>query len=266
VTRWPKFAWPSPTSCRRSGRSSAPSVLGIIAVAYLAAYGARTPLLALRGLLRVRNLALIVVPAAVIGAVALALVGRVDDRVSAGALALAVAPAPFIGPGIVGGMRGRADLAGALVLGTVLVSLLLVGGRGALASASLFTATEAYALPAMFGNALPTVRDRLLEPLRWIGLAAAAAALVVAALAAPAIDGVTVAVALALLVSGVVSSVIAAYVTGRDLTAAIAGGGLRDPILALAFVALTAGPESAGVPLAYGVFCLGLAALALRAR
>jgi len=224
------------------------------------------PLLALRGLLRVRNIALIVVPAVAIGLVALILVGRVDDRISSGALALAVVPAPFIGPGIVGRMRGRADLAGALVLGTALISILLVGSRGALASAALFTAAEAYALPAMFGNALPTIRDGLLVPLQWIGFAGCAAAILFTAVAAPAIDGVTIAVALTLIGVGAVASVIVASVTGRDVAAAIAGGGLRDPVLALALVSVTAGPDAAGVPLVYAVFCLGLGALALRGR
>ncbi len=223
------------------------------------------PLLALRGLLRVRNIALIVVPAVAVGVLALVLVGRVDERISSGALALAVVPAPFIGPGIVGRMRGRADLAGALVLGTAVISLLLIGGRGALASAALFTATEAYALPAMFGNALPTIRDALLVPLQWIGFAGAAAALVLAALAAPPIDGLTVAVALAFLAVGAGAATAVAIVTGRDIAAAIVGG-LRDPVLALALVSATAGPDSAGVPLVYAVFCLGLAAFALRGR
>ena len=205
-------------------------------------------------------------PAVVIGVVALALAGRVDERVSEGALALAVVPAPLIGPGIVGRMRGRADLAGALALGTVLLSLLLAGGRSAPAAAALFTATEAYALPAMFGNALPTIRDRLLTPLRWIGFAAAAATLLVTALAVPAIDGVTIAVALAVLCAGAASSALVANVAGRDIAAAMAGGGLRDPVLAVALIAVTTGPESAGVPLVYAVFCLGLATLALRGR
>ena len=158
----------------------------------------------------------------------------------------------------------RRFMTGALVLGTAVVSLLLVGSRGALASAALFTATEAYALPAMFGNALPTIRDGLLVPLQWIGFAAVAAAFVFAAFAAPAIDVATIAVAVSLFGLGAVSSVIIARVTGRDVAAAVAGGGLRDPILAVALVSATAGPDAAGVPLVDAVFCLGLAALALR--
>ena len=203
-------------------------------------------------------------PAVVLGLTAVALVGRVDEHVSTGALAIAVVPAPFIAPGIVGRMRGRADLAGALVLGTVVVSFVLAGGRSALASAALFTATEAYALSAMFGNALPTVRDVLLVPLRWIGFAAAAAVLLVSALAAPAIDGVTIVIALALLGLGTGAAAVVAMVTGRDVLAAIAGGGLRDPVLAAALITVTAGSGSAGVPLVYAAFCLGLAALPFR--
>jgi hypothetical protein len=229
------------------------------------AYGARTPLLALRGVLRVGNLALMIVPAVAVGALALVLIDRVDERVSAGALALAVVPAPFLGPGIVGRMRGRADLAGALVLGTVMVSLLLAGSRGALLSGALFTATEAYALPAMFGNALPTLRDRLLAPLRWLGWTAAGVVLL-GAIALTVIDGATVVVALALFVVGVGASALVALAQGRDIAAAIGGAGLRDPVLAVALATITAGPAGTGVPLVYAVFCVGLAALALRGR
>ncbi|MDQ2951093.1 MAG: hypothetical protein M3R54_02390, partial [Chloroflexota bacterium] len=69
------------------------------------------------------NLAVIIVPAVAVGLVALAADGRVDERTAAGAVALAIVPAPLVGPEIVGRMRGRSDHAGAFVLGTVLVSL-----------------------------------------------------------------------------------------------------------------------------------------------
>src|SRR5207253_3907059 len=118
VIRWRRFACRSSISYPRSRSASALSALA--ALGYLAAYGARMPLLAFRGLLRVRNIALVLVPAVVIGAIGLALQGRVDERIAAGALAVAIVPAPLVGPGIVGRMRGRADLTGALGLGTTL--------------------------------------------------------------------------------------------------------------------------------------------------
>lgn len=253
-------------------------MIGLAALVYLASFGARTPLLALRGLARVRNLALLVVPAVAMGAVALLLDGRVDGRVAAGAVALAIVPAPFVAPGLVGRMRGRADLAGALVLGTVLVSLLIVGSRGALAAGALFTATEAYALPAMFGNALPTIRDALLAPLRVVGWAGFGLVLGTAVITGPPLFEpppigtepplalAALVVAFGLFVVGIGTSVAVARAFDRDVGAAIGGAGLRDPALAIAFATITAGPDSTGVPLVYAVFCLGLGALALRRR
>jgi hypothetical protein len=190
----------------------------------------------------------------------------VDPAISAGALALALVPAPLAAGGIVSRMRGRADLAGALGLGTVVVSLLSVGSRGALAAGALFAATEAYAIAAMLASALPPVRDALLGPLRLVGWAAFAAVLVLALPEVPPIDGWTVLVAAALFVSGILAAAAVAIATRRDVVAAVAGAGLRDPALAIALAAVALPPGSTGVPLVYAVFCLGLAALALLRR
>jgi hypothetical protein len=226
----------------------------------------------------VRTLALIVVPAVAMGIVALALQSRVPGTVAAGAIALAIVPAPLVAPEIVGRMRGRADLAGALVLGTALASLLVVGSRGTLAGGALFTATEAFAVAAMLANALPTIRDALLPVLRAVGWGAVALVALTALMSAPPfIDPPPIGtdpplalqsavVALMLLVAGTGSAVIVAHLTARDEIAAIGGAGLRDPTLAIALATITAGPDSTGVPLAYGVgvVLLGGIALALR--
>lgn len=205
-------------------------------------------------------------PAVAVGAVALALAGRIDDRASQGALAVALVPAPLLAPGLVGRMRGRADLAGALVLGTLLLSLLVVGGRGALAAGALFTATEAFALAALFASALPAVRDAILSPLAWIGWIAAAGLAVAAVVEAPALDATSALVALALLVAGGGSAAVIAALQRRDIRAAVFGSGLRDPFLAVALASVALAPGSSAVALAYGVFCLVLAALSLRGR
>ena len=241
-------------------------LLSLAALVYLASYGARMPLLAFRGLLRIRNLTLILVPSIVLGAIALALQGRVDDRIAAGAIAVAIVPAPLVGPGIVARLRGRMDLAGALGLGTILLAIVLVSGRGALAAGGLFIATEAFAIAAMVAGAIPPLRDALLVPLRIVGWAAFAVVLAAGALATPAIDVATVAVALGLLVAGVVSALAAAYATGRDPLAAVAGAGLRDPALGVALATIASGAEATGVPLIYALFCLVLAGIARIAR
>lgn len=230
------------------------------------AYGARTPLLALRGLLRVANLAVVIVPAVALGAVALAVDGRVDAGTAVGAVALAMVPAPFVGPEIVGRVRGRSDQAGAFVLGTILLSLLIIGSRGALAAGGLFTATEAFAIAAMIANGLPTIRDALLVPLRLIGWCAPLVILGTAVVLAPPIDAQTVLVAAALFVAGAGASAFVALRMGRDVPAAVGGAGLRDPALGVALALLTGGSSATGVALVYGVFCLVLGAISLRPR
>jgi len=177
------------------------------------------------------------------------------------------------------GFDFASDEAGALVLGTAIASLLVVGSRGALAAGALFTATEAFAISSMVANSLPTIRDRLLPLLRVIGVAGAVLIVVTIVIEGqplfdlpvflgpdPALPVTSAVVALALLVVGAGASAAVARVSGREVRAAIGGAGLRDPFLAIAFAAVTTSPHSAGVPLLYAVFCLGLAALALRVR
>jgi hypothetical protein len=242
------------------------TALALAALVYLSAYGARMPILAFRSLLRLRNLILVLGPSVVLSAVAFALQGRVDDRVAAGAFAVAVAPAPLVGPGIVARLNGRMDLAGALGLGTILLAFVLISGRGAPATSGLHIGTQAYAIAATVAAVIPRLRDALLVPLRIAGWAAFAVVLAAGALAAPAIDLVTVAVALGLLLAGIAASLAAAYETQREPLAAVVGAGLRDPALAVALATTASGTEATGVPLIYAVFCLGLAGVARLAR
>jgi hypothetical protein len=210
--------------------------------------------------MRLRNLAVIVIPAVAIGAAAFA-VYAFDPRLGAGALAVAVVPAPLVAPGLVGRIRGRADLAGALVLGTVALSLLVVGSRGAVAAAALFTATQAFALPAMFANALPTVRDAILAPLRVIGWIACGAVIVLGVVAAPTIDVWTIVVAVLLLDIGGISAAVVAFLTGRDVAAAVGGAGLRDGALAIALATAIGADLGVAVVYALGGLVVGTVAL-----
>ena len=237
----------------------------LAALAYLASYGARTPLLALRGLLRLRNIVLVVAPAVAIGFSAAAVSAFLGGDAGEGAIALALVPAPLVASEVVTRLRGRMDLAGVLALGTAILSLLLIGGRGAIAAGGLFAATEAYAIAAMIANALPSVRDAFLVPLRAIGWIAVAVVIANAVVAGPVIDGSTLLAAAAVFASGTLSAALVALLLRREITAAVAGAGLRDPVLGIAFATLLA-PQASGVALVYGVFCLVLAAVALRAR
>lgn len=237
----------------------------LAALAYLASYGARTPLLALRGLLRLRNIVLVVAPAVAIGFSAAAVGAFLGGDAGEGAIALALVPAPLVASEVVTRLRGRMDLAGVLAIGTAILSLLLIGGRGAIAAGALFAATEAYAIAAMIANALPSVRDAVLVPLRAIGWIAVAVVIANAVVAGPVIDGSTLLAAAAVFASGTLSAALVALLLRREITAAVAGAGLRDPVLGIAFATLLA-PQASGVALVYGVFCLVLAAVALRAR
>ena len=58
------------------------------------------------------------------------LAGSLEPKTYAAAVVVALAPAPLAASELVARMRGRMDLAGALVLGTLALSLLFVGGRG----------------------------------------------------------------------------------------------------------------------------------------
>ncbi len=148
--------------------------LAVAGLAYLAAHGARAPLLALRGLLRLRNVALI--------------------------------------------------------------------------------------------HAMPTIRDALLVPIRWVGWAGAAGVVVFAILDRPPVELAAVAAALAVLAAGVGTAAALASLQRRDVVAAVGGAGMRDPVLAIGLASVAFGPASAGVPVAYAGFCLVLAAFALARR
>ncbi len=155
-------------------------------------------------------------------------------------------------------MGGRPDLAGALVVGTIALSLVLVAVRGGLAASGLIGAVEVFAVSAMIGNAIPPLRDALHLPLRILGWVALVVAIVLAVPAVGGIDRDALAVAGALLVTGVVSSGATAALFRRDPLAVVAGAGLRDPVLAVA-LASTASASAMAVPLAYGAGCAILA-------
>lgn len=184
-----------------------------------------------------------------------------------GAIVLAIMPAPLLGPAILTRMGGRMDLAGALVLGTLLLSLLVMASREAIGSTALSTALATFAVAAMVANGVPTLRDRLLAPLSVAGVASAATIAALAVVMAPIVDLNVMIAAAALFVAGVSTSAVVAVLTRRDVVAAIAGAGLRDPLLAVAFeVAVSGNASSSGVALVYAAFCLGLAALGLARR
>ena len=204
-------------------------------------------------------------PAVTLG-VAARLIEMYLPGASDGAFAVALVPAPLMASEVVTRLRGRMDLAGALALGTIVFSLLVIGARSAIAAGGLFAATEAFAIAAMVSNAIPMLRDAILLPLRIAGWTAVLVVVALTLVAVPLIDGTTFAAAVVLFVAGAGTAIVTAMLLQRDVVASVAGAGLRDPVLAIAFATFTAGPQSTGVALVYGVFCLVLTALALRSR
>ena len=208
---------------------------------------------------------LVVAPYAATVPLAFAVSERLDPATSAGLLGLVLAPGALLAPAVVNAAGGRrADMAGALLLGTVVLSFVLVATRPGAITLAL-TAAQAFAVASLVAGALPTVRDRLLALLRWAGHAAGLAVIVLAAAGAPRADVATVAVALAAVAMLLGVAGVAALVLRRDVFSALAATGTRDPIIATALAWSTGGAGATGVPIASAVI-LGIAAAALVIR
>ena len=232
---------------------------------YLAAHGARTPFLALLGLKRLRNLVLVIAPYAVSVPIAFAVAERLDPAVAAGLLALVLAPGALLGPAVIIAARGRrADMAGALLLGTVIVSFVLVATRPGATNVAI-TAAQAFVVASLAAGAVPTLRDRVLVPLRWGGHLAGLAVVGLALVAGPAIDVATVVIAVAVVALTLVIAAGAALALRRDLLSALAATGTRDPVVAVALAWSMGGPNATAVPLVSAAI-LGIVAGALIIR
>jgi hypothetical protein len=205
---------------------------------------------------------LVVAPYAVSVPLAFAAAQRLESATAAGLVALALAPGALLAPALVNAAGGRrADMAGALLLGTLILSFLLVVTRPASSTPAL-TAAQAFVVASLAAGALPQVRDRLLMPLRWAGYGAALAVVVLAVAGGPAIDAGTVIVALIAVAVPLAAAGLAAVVLRRDVLSALAGAGTRDPVAAVALAWSTGGVEATGVPLASAAI-LGIVAAAL---
>ncbi|HEV8656275.1 MAG TPA: hypothetical protein VGR85_12265 [Candidatus Limnocylindria bacterium] len=208
---------------------------------------------------------LVIAPYAVSVPLALGIAARLDTATAAGLVAVTLAPGALLAPAFVSAAGGRrSDMAGALLLGTVILSFVLVVTRPG-ATTLAVTAAQAFAVASLVAGAMPTVRDRLLVPLRWAGHLAAAALILLAVASGPKVDLGTVVVALAglALTLGVAGAV--ALALRRDLLSAPAAVGTRDPLVATALAWSTAGADATAVPLVSAAI-LGIAAGALIIR
>ena len=208
---------------------------------------------------------LVIAPYAVSVPLAFAVADRLDPATAAGLVAVALAPGALLAPTLVTALGGRrADMAGALVLGTAILSFVLVATRPGTTTVAL-TAAQAFVVASLVAGAIPTVRDRILTPLRWAGHVAALAVIALAVASGTRVDVVSVVVALVGLASTLGTAAAVAGSLRRDMSSALAAVGTRDPIVAIALAWSMGGPEAAAVPLATAAI-LGIASAALIIR
>lgn len=192
---------------------------------------------------------LVVAPYAVTVPLVFAVADRLDSATAAGLVALALAPGALFAPAVVSAAGGRrSDMAGALLLGTVVVSVVLVATRPGTGAAG-FAAAQAFLAGSLVAGVMPMVRDRLRVPLLWSSLLAALAIITLALGTAPKIDPVTFVVAFAALALTLVVAGAVALALKRDLLSAVVAAGTRDPVIAVALAWSTGGSGGTAVPL-----------------
>lgn len=208
---------------------------------------------------------LVIAPYAVSVPLAFVAAERLEAATAAGLVGLALAPGALLAPALVTAAGGRrSDMAGALLLGTAILSFVLVVTRPD-ASALALTGAQAFVVASLAAGAIPQVRDRILVPLRWAGYVAGLVVVVLAVAAGPAIDTDSVVVALAAALVTLVVAGAVALALRRDVLSAVAAAGTRDPITAIAIAWGTGGAEATAVPLVSAAI-LGIAAAALVLR
>jgi hypothetical protein len=207
----------------------------------------------------------VVAPYAVTVPLVFMIADRLDVATAAGLVALVLAPGALLAPALVNAAGGRRrDMAGALLLGTVILSFVLVLTRPA-ASTLALTAAQAFVVASLGAGALPHVRDRILVPLRWAGYVGGLVVFLVAIVGPPAIGAGAVIAALGIVVATLVVAGAAALALHRDVFSAVAAAGTRDPIVAIALAWATGGSEATAVPLVSAAI-LGIVAAALVLR
>ena len=207
----------------------------------------------------------VIAPYAVTVPLAFAVSGRLDPAAAAGLVALALAPGALFAPAVVNAAGGRrSDMAGALLLGTVVLSVVLVATRPGTGAAG-FAAAQAFLAGSLVASVVPTVRDRARVPLRWSGVLAALVIIISALGTAPKIDPLTFVVAFAASVLTLAVTGAVALALRRDLFSAVAAAGTRDPAIAVALAWSIGGSEATAVPLVSAAI-LGIVAAAVIIR
>jgi hypothetical protein len=219
-------------------------------------------LLALR---RVRNLALVLLPYGA-GLAVVALVGpSLSDADRIGLSAVATGPALLAAPALAGAIGGRMDRAGALLVGSIGVWLILTFARGADAAGAAQGAMLPFIAGAGISSAVPMLPSLVRTAVRRLGDVAFLVLVAVAVSGAGGLNLSNGVAALVLFVAIAGTASIVARIGGVDLSSAFGGAGSRDPAVATA-VAVALGGATA-IPLCSGILLLAAStALALRNR
>jgi hypothetical protein len=222
-------------------------------------------LLALLALRRIRILALVVLPYGVaLGVVAL--VGpSLPDADRLGLLAVAIAPALLAAPALASAIGGRMDRAGALVVGSIGMWLVLTLTTGAAATGAMQGAMLPFVIGASVTSVVPMLPELVRTVAQRIGDAAFLVLVAVALSGAGALNASNGLAALGLFLAIGATAATVARIGGVDLASALVGAGSRDPAVATALAVALGG--STAVPLYSGILLLGASAvLALRNR
>lgn len=199
------------------------------------------------------------------------LIADVAPALAVGAIVLAISPAELAAPALARALGGRMETAAAITVGTVVLSLALLGSivsQTGAAQATVGMAFFGFMAGVVLGGSAPRVRDALLPTLRAAGRVALTILVVGALVAAiPALRADTAVAALALLAAGVVPAWLVVGFLGGDRTGIVLGGGTRDfAVAATVASAAGGGAASSALPLVYGALLFGGAGLVAMLR
>jgi len=182
-----------------------------------------------------------------------------------GLTAVAVAPALLTAPALATAIGGRMDRAGALVVGSIGMWLVLTLTRGPAAAAAAQGAMLPFVLGAGVTSIVPMLPQLVRTVAQRVGDLAFLVLIAIALSGAGELNAANGLAALALSVAIAATTGVVARIGGVDLRSALAGAGSRDPAVATGLAIALGG--SVAIPLYAGILLLaGSALLALRNR
>jgi hypothetical protein len=206
-----------------------------------------------------RNLALVLLPYGAALAVVSVLGPALGDADRIGLTAMAIAPALLTAPALAGAIGGRMDRAGALVIGSIAVWLVLAFTRGTGAAAAAQGAMLPFIVGAGITSAVPMLPAIVRTAVQRAGDVAFLVLVAVAASGAGGLNAANGVAAIVLFAAVAGTAAIVARIGGVDARSAVAGAGTRDPAVATA-LAVTLGGSTA-IPLYSGILLLAASAL-----